>query len=92
MPFSYELISALGPGVKHFRVKDDRDNRIATCYSEENAVRVVMALNFSAGVAVEWVCGHMATAACAVCYAELAEKAHELAEENIELRGDGDAH
>lgn len=84
--FSYEKISQLGPDVTHFRIRDERDNRVATCYTESNAVLVTMALNFSAGVPVDWVCGHNATAMCATCYQDLAIKAHELAEENIELR------
>lgn len=33
-----------------------------------------------------WTCGHTAGAVCAECYRELAAKAHDLAEENIELR------
>ena len=35
----------------------------------------------------EWTCGHAAGSMCAQCYQNLALKAHELAEENLELRG-----
>jgi len=34
----------------------------------------------------EWTCGHVAGAVCAECYRLLAQKAHELAEENQRLR------
>jgi Zn ribbon nucleic-acid-binding protein len=40
-----------------------------------------------AGTQAEWTCGHIAGAVCAECYRQLAQKAHELAEENIRLRG-----
>jgi len=82
--YSYEPVKA-SEGT-HFRVRDSDDNRIATCYSETNARLVVMALGFAAGDPVEWICGHQAGACCATCHAELAQKAHELAEENLEFR------
>jgi len=34
----------------------------------------------------QWTCGHVAGAMCAECYRLLAQKAHELAEENSRLR------
>ena len=34
----------------------------------------------------EWTCGHVAGAVCAQCYRELANAAHQLAEENERLR------
>jgi len=33
----------------------------------------------------EWTCGHVAGAVCAQCYRELANAAHQLAEENERL-------
>jgi DNA-binding transcriptional regulator PaaX len=38
------------------------------------------------GTEAEWTCGHVAGAMCAECYRILAERAHELAEENQRLR------
>jgi hypothetical protein len=39
-----------------------------------------------AGTAAEWTCGHTGGAHCAECYRILARRAHQLAEENMELR------
>lgn len=36
----------------------------------------------------EWTCGHSAGSMCQECYRILARKAHELAEENLELRSE----
>lgn len=35
----------------------------------------------------EWTCGHTAGSMCVECYRLLAARAHELAEENLKLRG-----
>jgi len=98
MPYSYERITGGWSGTQrdpkpeyHFRIRDDADNRVATCFDERNAALVVMALNFSSGEPTDWVCGHNATAMCATCYQDLAIKAHTLAEENLELRSNGHA-
>lgn len=45
MKYSYEKISPDSEGKTHFRISDPFDNRIATCYQEENAKIVVKALN-----------------------------------------------
>jgi len=34
----------------------------------------------------EWTCGHVAGAMCQECYRLLAQRAHELAEENLRLK------
>lgn len=34
----------------------------------------------------EWTCGHVGSAMCAECYRILASKAHDLAEENLQLK------
>jgi len=85
MPYSYEVIEPMaGQHPRHWRIRDDRDNRVATCYVEANAVLVVMALNFAGGEPVDWVCGHSAQACCSQCRSELAGKAHRLAEALME--------
>lgn len=38
------------------------------------------------GVPAEWTCGHHAGAMCASCYRLLAQRAHELAQENFALK------
>ena len=78
MRYSYEAITD-SAGARHFRVRDADDNRVATCFLEDNARLVVGALNVADGAAQEWTCGHKAGAACAECYRLLAAKAHELA-------------
>jgi len=42
------------------------------------------------GTEAQWTCGHVAGAVCAECYRLLAQKAHELAEENQRLRDELD--
>lgn len=39
-----------------------------------------------AGTEAEWSCGHVGGAQCAECYRALARRAHQLADENQELR------
>jgi len=83
--YSYETIpDKTTRAGKHYRVKDERDNRVATCFDEDNAKLVAAALNYMHGKPVEWTCGHTAGAHCAECYRILAWRAHELAEEAIE--------
>lgn len=89
MPFTYETIpdKTTRRGV-HYRVKDESDNRLATCFDEGNARLIVAALNYAMGNPVEWVCGHVAGAHCAECYRILAWRAHQLAEKAMELDAD----
>ena len=82
MRYSHEVIETTEG--RHWRIRDEHDNRVATCWSEENAERVVYALNFAAGEPALWSCGHTAGACCAECRQELAVRAHELAEELFE--------
>jgi hypothetical protein len=78
--YSFEEIEdRTTPSGVHWRIRDERDNRVATCYDHQNAVLVVMALNFAAGEPVDWVCGHNAQAHCAQCWQELAAKSHTMA-------------
>lgn len=47
-PYSYEKIIENEHTEResfHFRVRDGQDNRVATCYVEENAQLIVNALN-----------------------------------------------
>lgn len=43
--YSYEIIEPDSEGNRHFRIRDSADNRIATCYLEENAKFIVDRLN-----------------------------------------------
>lgn len=83
--YSYERIADPNAAEGfHFRVRDNLDNRIATCWVEANAALLVKALNrcdpaeILTGFAVEWTCGHVAMHCCAECYRLLAVKATEL--------------
>jgi len=90
--YSYEVIdgqqmdasTGLSKPAKHFRIRDDKDNRVATCWDETNARLVVMSMNFAAGDPVDWVCGHNAAACCQECWRELAVKSHNMAEALLE--------
>jgi len=85
MRYSFEQIKdRTAPAGVHYRIRDERDNRVATCYDPANAVLVVMSMNFAAGCSVDWVCGHTAAASCQQCWFELANKAHRMAEALIE--------
>jgi hypothetical protein len=75
-PFSYEPNPGIGGG---FRIKDDADNRVATCYVEDNARMVTFALNALNGP-VEWSCGHTATAMCATCWGAMSQRGHVFVE------------
>lgn len=48
-PFTYQKIE--GSAGVSFRVTDGQDNRVATCYLEENAEMVTKALNIAYPVA-----------------------------------------
>jgi len=49
-PFSWELIPKSVHVVQNYRIRDSEDNRIATCYSEENATFIVKMLNKAASI------------------------------------------
>ena len=44
-PFSYEVISPDFEGRTHYRIRDERDDRIATSYIEEHAKMIVKLMN-----------------------------------------------
>lgn len=48
-PYSYERMEGLGGDVD-YRVRDSRDNRVATCCLQENAEMVVRALNIAEAI------------------------------------------
>ena len=51
--FSYEKISPDADGRTHFRIRDANDDRIATCYVEDNAREIVIRLNKLEGIESE---------------------------------------
>lgn len=76
-PFSYQPDPGTAGG---FRVRDNYDNRVATCYDEDNAKLVTLALNANSGGLVEWSCGHVAGSMCATCWGHLAQRGHVFVE------------
>ena len=44
-PFSYTRIFPDDRGREHFRIQDSNDDRVATCYREDNAKLVVELMN-----------------------------------------------
>lgn len=50
MSYSYERVATFGD--VHYRVRDAADNRVATCYVEDNAKTIVAALNLADGKAI----------------------------------------
>ena len=51
--YGYEEICPDADGRRHYRVYDANDDRIATCYVEDNARRVVRLMNAGAGLRAE---------------------------------------
>lgn len=51
--YGYECIAGIGEP-PHFRVHDATDNRVATCYDEDNARMLVNALNNGLDMVEAW--------------------------------------
>lgn len=80
-PYDYEVMQAMNGNPVSFRIRDAADNRVATCFTMENAEFVTAALNLAACQAPAWTCGHIAMGQCSECYTLLASKAHQLQEQ-----------
>jgi hypothetical protein len=80
-PYDYEIMRAMNGNPAHYRIRDAADNRVATCYTQENADFVVSCLNSASNQSTAWTCGHIATGQCSECYTLLAQKATQLQEQ-----------
>lgn len=81
-PFNYH------PRGDQFVIVDALNNQLALLDREDLALFVVLALNFyrSDGV-MQWTCGHIASAHCAICHQELARRAAELVQRLDDMEG-----
>ena len=88
MPYSYEWIEdkSVSSGY-HWRVSDPQDNRIATCYQEQNAKLLVDRLNAKTPSdiqsLVDWRIGYHVEAGAKLIAGALHRIANAMEEENV---------
>lgn len=83
----------LASGSSHI-VADELEGQPLACFTKtadrDLVVLVINSLARAPGAIAEWTCGHVCAAMCRQCWLDLAQKAHELAEANIELTAEVD--